>query len=636
MENNEFVFDIEVFPNFFSIDLFDGNEHTTFYFGYETNVKLVNDIYGFLDGKCLYGYNNSGYDDVIISYLFETYKGKDLSNNKIAISICKNLYNLSKKIISGKHTNDVHLSKCYKSVDLKKISNLYKSLKNVAINLKFKNIQEIPYDPNKPIDSVIQFNDILAYNKNDTEITWELRNSLLKEIELRKVLSEIYQKDLLSYSDSMLGDFIFRDLYLKKFCNKHNVSKSIAENNLKSPVFIKKIHLSKVVNDNVFFKTVVLKDYLESIKSIIIDVKNGEDKKDEEYKEIVLPKIKIRNKEYNLGLGGIHSNDDPYLYESSEDYKIIDLDATSYYPSIVINYKVKPLHVDDVFIDCMEELRNERVEAKRNKDEVKSQSFKIALNSVVGRFGYRGSWLYDMSSFLRVTINGQLYLLMLIESLDLNNIEIISANTDGITCLLHKDMQETFNNIVNEWQSYTGFSLEFNEYKKYVRTNVNNYMAVLKDGKIKTKGLFDCNPNLSQSLNMNIVSIALNKYYSENINIDKFIKNYEDILDFCLSQNIGNQFDLLYGNEKVQKVCRFYVSKKGNTLRKHKNNDDNKSSDIVFVNGRNVVILNKYDKNMNLDIKRNIDYTFYAEEIRKVINKIKSSSCNFSLFDNNV
>ncbi len=44
--------------------------------------------------------------------------------------------------------------------------------------------------------------------------------------------------------------------------------------------------------------------------------------------------------------------------------------------------------------------------------------------------------LCDKKQCIKVTINGQLFLLMLIEKLELAGIHIISANTDGIVSII--------------------------------------------------------------------------------------------------------------------------------------------------------------------------------------------------------
>ena len=61
---------------------------------------------------------------------------------------------------------------------------------------------------------------------------------------------------------------------------------------------------------------------------------------------------------------------------------------------------------------------------------------KIVINSVYGKLGFENGNLYDRLAVLKTTINGQLMMLMLVEELELHNIHVLSANTDGIVIKL--------------------------------------------------------------------------------------------------------------------------------------------------------------------------------------------------------
>ena len=54
------------------------------------------------------------------------------------------------------------------------------------------------------------------------------------------------------------------------------------------------------------------------------------------------------------------------------------------------------------------------------------------INAIYGKFGFEQGPLYDRLATLQVTVNGQLMLLMLCEELELNGIQVVSANTDGL------------------------------------------------------------------------------------------------------------------------------------------------------------------------------------------------------------
>ena len=60
--------------------------------------------------------------------------------------------------------------------------------------------------------------------------------------------------------------------------------------------------------------------------------------------------------------------------------------------------------------------------------------------------------MYDRLAVLKVTINGQLLILMLIEELVQNHIKVVSANTDGLMVKIKDSQWDTFNEIANRWE----------------------------------------------------------------------------------------------------------------------------------------------------------------------------------------
>jgi DNA polymerase elongation subunit (family B) len=72
--------------------------------------------------------------------------------------------------------------------------------------------------------------------------------------------------------------------------------------------------------------------------------------------------------------------------------------------------------------------------------------------------------LYDEKPLLQVTVNGQFYLLMLIERLQKIGVRVISANTDGVTVIVKDSQKERYFEICKEWEKELNFSLEFVEY----------------------------------------------------------------------------------------------------------------------------------------------------------------------------
>jgi hypothetical protein len=92
---------------------------------------------------------------------------------------------------------------------------------------------------------------------------------------------------------------------------------------------------------------------------------------------------------------------------------------------------------------------------------------------------------------IQVTVTGQLALMMFIEMLVDAGIEVVSANTDGIVIKCHKLRYDDLNALVSWWECLTGFETEETRYRALFSRDVNNYVAIKPDGKVKTKGAFN-------------------------------------------------------------------------------------------------------------------------------------------------
>lgn len=102
-------------------------------------------------------------------------------------------------------------------------------------------------------------------------------------------------------------------------------------------------------------------------------------------------------------------------------------------------------------------------ESKRHK--IKAEGLKIAINRMYGAFRDINDYLYDPKCTYKVTINLQLCLLMLIEALELKGIKVISANTDGIVCIIKPEQEADYKACCDWWQEYNNFELEFTNYE---------------------------------------------------------------------------------------------------------------------------------------------------------------------------
>lgn len=603
----------------YDIEILGGNFFCSTFINPKTNEKLVcyvlngvahntHILFDIIPKCILIGYNNKSYDDIILNYIW--------TNKEVVTS---ELYALSNDIIKNQNSGEPlwknddlkpFLKGKVESIDLMKIlafDKLKVSLKQCAVNLRHPLILDMPIDHKLYVQEK-DLDLILNYNLNDVNITLTLLNKLKPDINLRFKTSYDYKVNVKDASRTAIGKEIFNKYYSDYTGLEYEQFKD-----LRTPRSY--IQLRECILPGIHYKTNIMNTMLDYFKSkTVYSIDEGID-------YLIL----FNNKGYQMGFGGLHSIDRPAIYTSTEDCIILDADVGSYYPNILIQYGIKPEHCSDVFLQILTDITDRRLQAKAKKDMITADTLKITINAVFGLFNYPKYWLYDPKAALTTTINGQMFLLMLIEDLELNGFEVISANTDGVTTMVDKNNLEKYNKICKAWEDYTKFNLEFKQYNKYVRRDVNNYSVEVKDDDQKTKGIFSEKQILEKGYNTAIIPKALNNYFFKGIPIQDTISNGDNIFDYCLSEKSGNQFKMelhyLDGLDKkvlpLQKTNRYFIANKGGTFLKRKQDD----SLINMQVGWQVYILNDFNKDK--DYLSNIDKRYYINECNKTIEIIE-------------
>lgn len=648
----------------------------------------------FIQHKTLTGYNSNNYDRYMIDIFINNYKYLDTRgyNKKEGKHITQILFDHSCSCIAfGKGYNKVlSFKKYYKrpftDYDIQKILYLDKSftsLKQVAICLKWYRIQNLPIEYDHFIKDEDIY-DIFDYNVNDVLITLALVRNQTSEIELREDISAEFNIDVRNMSRSSIGKAITTELY-EKF------SGTPRENFVDKKTDRWKIYVSSILSPKIKFETKILNDLLLKVRNSIIVV--GSNKDSDKFKH----EFKFGDTIYTMALGGLHSQDSPAIFDindpNHEEYILRDADVASYYPNGILSYDVYPAHLERLpFRATVGYTKDTRVEAKhtsgklgkdakkilndlhdaeaqhRSSAEIeslskqykelsskskrfktKAEGLKIAINRMYGAFRDVNDYLYDPKCTYKVTINLQLCLLMLIEKLELSGIKVISANTDGIVSLILPHQEEDYKKCCDWWQEYNNFELEFTDYEKYLRNDVNNYIAIKKgfkeaydklvdksaknlkdieDNYIKRKGLFIEDIVFNKGYSYPVVPKALNLFFIYDIPYRDTILNHihsskDAIYDYCMSQKTDSKFTIIYKyvkngqviNQTLQKSNRFYMTTVSNGSGSIIKYDAN--------SGRNSRIVAKYSvKPFNDYIEEKdyqLDFSFYLNECKKIL-----------------
>lgn len=502
----------------------------------------------------------------------------------------------------------------------------------------------------------------MHYNLNDVFIVCEMIRLFIDEIKLRYSISKSYGVNVLSSSRSNIADKLFIKFY-SDFSGLHETQWRGRKTERT------KLSFKKVIFPFIKFKTKELQDMLEEMKQIVLYSLGKEGLKNvaHNYPNFKYLKtstqagwfeVKINNLVYTIATGGLHSKDIPRELKSrlksnesplrgseheqllgwaditDDSYIYVHWDISSFYPSIMDVYSIAPKHLDErVFVKLIHWLKETRVTAKHSKEalidgipkDVLAQVLKIVINSIYGKLGFEKGDLCDRLAVLKVTINGQLMIMMLCEELELNGIEVMSANTDGIVVKLHKRNKYKFDSIADNWKQLTKLDADSEEYKCYINRDINNYVIQELNGKISYKGAL--NPNmylvdLQKGYDMPVVAQAVVNYFLFNKPILNTLYECKNILDFCKTQNIGKKYNVGYEVNGqlniIQRNVRYYVSNTGGIIYKIEK-DTNKKSNLCV--GSKVIVLNTLD-DTRIEL-RNINYNYYYRECIKIIDPIK-------------
>ena len=356
-------------------------------------------------------------------------------------------------------------------IDLIEVAPSFVGLKAYGARMHMPKLQDMPIAHNAMI-SAEQEPMLLEYCHNDVETTAELLHQLEGELLLRVEMSRRYGADMRSKSDSQMAE----QAYITSMGLKRRENEVPDTVRYTPPAFLK-------------FMDAELQGLLDRVSKHVFSMNKTTG-------HVTLPgflgqqPIKFGAGEYQLGVGGIHSVHDKKVCYVAGDGYICDIDAASFYPSIILECGFVPKALGAQFVVEYRKIYERRLEAKRNGDKITDATLKISLNGTFGKLASRYSVLYSPDLMLAVTLTGQLTLLMLIEWLELAGAETLSANTDGIAIRFTKEQKDLIEKVVSKFSAASGFTFEYTAYRALAMKDVNNYIAVKPDRQLKVKGIY--------------------------------------------------------------------------------------------------------------------------------------------------
>lgn len=597
------------------------------------------------------GFNNLNFDSQVIQYILNNNINW---NNLNGEEVSKLIYDYSQitinKMNNGGFADYPEWKLTISQMDLFKIwhfDNKAKmtSLKWIEYMIDMENIEEMPIKHYEYI-KLEQIQSILDYNLNDVIATHKLYEitkgntdiSLYKgvdKIQLRVDIGNQFGLKCINFNDVKIGDQINKSSYCT-LSGKDKKSLPVPNKNIKLFKF------KDCFPSYMKFQTLEFNNFINALSNVEVDLN-----KKQEFQ------FTYNGTTYLIAKGGLHSKDKPRLVKPLENEILRDADVGSMYPNAIRKRKLYPNHLGNEWLIGYTDIIQKRLDSKslykktkETKYQAIQEAYKLALNGGgFGKTNEESSWQYDPFVTMCTTIGSQIDLLMLIESLEINGIHIISANTDGIVCLFDKSLDSIYYQVCKNWEKLVDNAdlgqLEYIDYKLLAQTSVNDYIAIKLNGESKTKGDFVSEFELHKNKSARIIPLALQEYFINSVPIEQTIKNHQNIFDFCLGvKSIGNNklisLDVKSQIEiPLQKINRYYISNNGINLIKRLPKLENKIANMqldIFGNiddGTREAEVEAgwlstiYNKHIIKDINDyDINYNYYVDKCNKILKNI--------------
>ena len=304
---------------------------------------------------------------------------------------------------------------------------------------------------------------------------------------------------------------------------------------------------------------------------------------------------------------------------------IRNYDVASYYPHLMTlyGYTSRNIPSPEIFSEVLER----RMKAKAAGDTATANALKLVVNTTYGASLNKYNDLCDPLMGRSVCITGQLFLLELAQHLykDVQELRIVQLNTDGIMIEFDDSQYDQVQEILNEWQSRSGFTLEEDKISQLIQKDVNGYIEVQPNGKFKCKGGYlvrGISPAGAFNVNNNatIVAKALVEYFVHGTPPEDTINSCDDIFQFQIIAKAGakyrDAYHIIDGKKvSVQKVNRVYATNDTRYGKLFKVKAENDSEAKIEMLPEHCII----DNDNHLTIA-DVDKQFYIDMANKRIN----------------
>lgn len=585
------IYDMETFPNCYSLAMeqLHGDGKAVWEISQFRDDRVQ--MFQFLDHLIqhqipMIGFNNIGFDYIVLHFL--------LQNRNATV---EQIYAKSQEIFSkqqhggnGNFGNIIWVNdRLIPQVDLFKLHHLdnkakMTSLKYLQINMRAESVEDMPI-PHGTVLTKEQIDTLLIpYNIHDVQETKNFALYSMDALNFRTSMVPQFGVDVMNWNDTKIGE----QTVIKRLGDELCYDRSSGRRQMRqSPRY--QIALKDIIFPYVYFHH---PEFQRIHTYLAAQVLKPEDIGDAESTKIVTKgvftdlKAHVGGIDFHFGVGGIHGSLERKRVVATDEWLIRDIDVASMYPSIAITAKLAPEHLGEAFTTIYSELPKERKKWQKEKGKkcAEANALKLAANGVYGKSNSVYSVFYDPAFTMQITVNGQLLLAMLIERLaSIPTLSLLMANTDGVTYFIHRDHEPAASAQCKEWEKTTGLTLESVNYKRMFIRDCNSYIAEGIDGSMKLKGCYSTPDPLDHVKSIGemqppgwhrdwsgiICPRAAVAHMIHGINIEQFIRMCTNPYDFMLGIKTRGGDSIYWGNQKLGKNTRYYVSTDGFPMVKH-------------------------------------------------------------------
>ncbi len=578
--------DIECYHNYFLV-MFKAQNNRIFSVTM-LNDKINNDINiikTILKRHLIVTFNGNNYDMWILGAFLGGANNAELKAISDAI-ITENLlpWDLSKRFPHITKPNCDH-------IDLIGCTPLQASLKTYGCRIHSPKLQDLPIEPDAFI-SEADADALYKYCINDVDVTLQIFDTMLPDVQLRTSMGAHYNSDFRSLSGPQIAERV-----LKAELSDVGIVPGRRTGTVRPFKYNKPDYIS-------FSDTSLNAALQATLDADFIVSPSGKVNLPDALKKV----IHYSGAKYKMGIGGLHSQEKKQAIVPKDDEVLGEFDVASMYPSLISNLGMYPQHVGAEFLDVYRRMIDERLEAKHSGDKHTSNALKLVLNSSYGKFGSKYSWLYSPELLVQTTVTGQLCLLMLIERMTNAGFKVVSANTDGINVLLKKAEFQTALDIADRFKRATGLTLEWTPYNAIYSESVNSYIAFKADGGYKTKGSYDMGA-INKGYANEVCVDAVIAYLLHNTPIKDTISNETDVRKFLTMRGVKG--GAIWRDRLLGKVVRWYKATNGAAI-------------LYKTNGNKVATSDGAYPMMDLvnDLPANLDKQWYVQNAHDMLKKL--------------